>query len=53
VEILGIEGQGLSLVEELLKPGARQNVVEATNSSDSKVSLGDLPRQRDAPDIVM
>jgi antiviral helicase SLH1 len=37
VEILGFEGDGLALVEELLKPGAREVVVQSSGLLSGKV----------------
>lgn len=38
VEILGFEGDGLSLVEELLRPGARDLVVQESGLLNGKAS---------------
>jgi antiviral helicase SLH1 len=38
VEILGFEGEGLQLVEELLRPGARDRVVQESGLVNGKVS---------------
>ena len=37
VEVLGFEGQGLQLVEELLKPGARELMLEFSRNNDSEM----------------
>lgn len=43
VEILGFEGDGLSLVEELLQPGARDLVVQESGLLNGKASTLSRP----------
>lgn len=40
IEILGFEGEGLMLTEELLKPGARRAVVQEAQGGEDDSKVG-------------